>query len=134
MAHFSEATWRSVKRMLEAGWSATAIAKRVPNMKPHHIYNKKKTWQREEYYNDPRNAIYHSEKYKAWRLAVFKRDNFTCRWCGRTGRHVRLEADHIMPKSTHPHLMYKISNGRTLCRRCHRKTPTFGLKALNYKS
>lgn len=133
MPHFSDATWRSVKRMLDAGWKATEIAKKIPNMKAQDIYNKKRQWQREDYYTNPKNAIYFSDKYKAWRLAVFKRDKFTCRWCKRSGRYVRLEADHILPKSTHPQLMYKISNGRTLCRRCHRKTPTFGLKALNYK-
>lgn len=130
---FSEATWKSVRRMLDAGWKATEIAKKVPNMKAQDIYNRRSKWAKEAYYKDPKNAIYHSVKYKAWRLAVFRRDGFKCRHCNRTGRHVRLEADHILPKSTHPQLMYKISNGRTLCRSCHRKTPTFGLKALNYR-
>lgn len=33
------------------------------------------------------------------RFEVFKRDNFTCRYCGRKSPEVVLEADHIVPRS-----------------------------------
>ena len=61
--------------------------------------------------------------YKHWRRSVFERDNFTCQMCSRRG--VYLNADHILPWSTHPDKRYDISNGRTLCLECHWQTPTF---------
>jgi HNH endonuclease len=36
---------------------------------------------------------------KRLRFEIFKRDNFTCRYCGRTPPIVVLELDHICPKS-----------------------------------
>ena len=67
-----------------------------------------------------------SARYKEWRTAVFKRDGYRCVFCGVKG--IYLEADHIKPKHKYPKLMFRISNGRTLCRSCHRKTPTFARK------
>jgi 5-methylcytosine-specific restriction endonuclease McrA len=66
-------------------------------------------------------------EYKLWRRAVFTRDNFTCIWCGIKGD---IEADHIKPWSLFPALRYAIDNGRTLCKDCHKKTDTYGSKAL----
>ncbi len=62
-------------------------------------------------------------EYKKWRTAVFERDSYTCVHCGVGGR---LDADHIKPWSLFPKLRYKVSNGRSLCRKCHIKTPTYG--------
>lgn len=59
------------------------------------------------------------KKYKIWQRKVFNRDGFRCVWCG---GNERLEADHIKRWSTHPKLRYKLSNGRTLCMKCHNKT------------
>ncbi len=66
-----------------------------------------------------RLKIWRSELYKEWRTAVFKRDNWTCVWCGATGY---VEADHIKPFAFFPELRFEISNGRTLCKRCHNTT------------
>jgi hypothetical protein len=65
-----------------------------------------------------------SREAKHWRKAVFVRDNFTCVACGQHGG--KLCADHIKPWALHPELRYELSNGRTMCWPCHRKTPTFG--------
>jgi len=65
-----------------------------------------------------------SLKYKIWREEVFKRDNYTCVTCGKIGG--RLNADHINRFADYPELRYELSNGRTLCEKCHKKTVTFG--------
>jgi 5-methylcytosine-specific restriction endonuclease McrA len=58
---------------------------------------------------------------------VFERDNYKCIWCG-DSRGGNLEADHIKPWSKYPEFRYKVSNGRTLCKKCHKKTDTWGGK------
>lgn len=63
--------------------------------------------------------------YKLWREAVFKRDNYTCRFCKRP-KGGNLQADHIKPFAIYPELRLSIDNGRTLCGECHKKTDTFG--------
>jgi 5-methylcytosine-specific restriction endonuclease McrA len=67
-----------------------------------------------------------SPEYKAWRLAVFTRDDYTCQLCGVRGG-VELHADHMKPFALFPELRFEVSNGRTLCAPCHYKTETFGV-------
>ena len=72
-----------------------------------------------------RTKAHHSEKYKQWRNKIFKRDNYTCRNCGRKrkkGDRVILEAHHIKEWSKYPTLRYNIDNGLTLCKECHNLT------------
>ncbi len=66
---------------------------------------------------------YYSVEYKNWRKAVFLRDCFKCIFCGSDKN---LQADHIKQFAFYPELKYIISNGRTLCYPCHRKTETWG--------
>ena len=73
-----------------------------------------------------------SLEYKLWREAVFKRDNYTCVWCG-DNQGGNLNADHIKPFAYFPELRLAIDNGRTLCHPCHKKTDTWGNKAKNYE-
>lgn len=60
-----------------------------------------------------------SFEYKIWREQVFKRDNWTCRRCGKRGG--SLHAHHIKSFTRVPALRYKVLNGKTLCADpCHR--------------
>ena len=70
-------------------------------------------------------------EYRLWREGVFKRDDWTCVQCSARGG--RLHADHIKAWATHPELRYDLSNGRTLCVKCHRKTPTYGSQCMALK-
>jgi len=80
----------------------------------------------------PINAkIRTSYKYKLWRISIFKRDNYTCVWCGvknGQGKTVILNADHIKPFAIFPELRFAIDNGRTLCVPCHKTTDTYAGK------
>jgi 5-methylcytosine-specific restriction endonuclease McrA len=73
--------------------------------------------------------IYHSFEYKAQngsptgkdklRFEVFKRDNFTCQYCGRNVKddHIKIHCDHIHPKSKNG--LWSIDNLITSCKECN---------------
>lgn len=69
-----------------------------------------------------------SLEYRLWRAAVLLRDDYTCQVCDKRGGY--LEADHIKSFSLYPELRFAVDNGRTLCRNCHRKTETYGVRIL----
>ena len=71
-----------------------------------------------------------SPEYKKWRKLVFERDNYTCVNCNKKG--LKIQADHIKPFSLYKKLRYELSNGRTLCVECHKKTDTYGSKIFKY--
>lgn len=52
-----------------------------------------------------------------WARAVISRDHATCRHCGAQG--VELHAHHVKSYRDHPELRLDVSNGITLCYRCH---------------
>jgi len=60
-----------------------------------------------------------SLEYRLWRKAIFERDNFTCQKCGQRGG--RLRAHHIFNFADYPENRTEISNGITLCQKCHNK-------------
>ena len=57
-------------------------------------------------------------EYKAWRQAVYERDNYTCQMCGKSSNG-DIQAHHIYPWTSHPELRFDTSNGITLCECCH---------------
>ena len=57
-------------------------------------------------------------KLELWSAAVKARDG-RCLDCGATDD---LHAHHIEPKAKRPDLMLDVSNGKTLCYRCHKAT------------
>jgi 5-methylcytosine-specific restriction endonuclease McrA len=59
-------------------------------------------------------VIKRDPRYKAWAKAI--KSVGCCKSCGATSD---LEAHHILPKSTYPHLIHDISNGMCLCGACH---------------
>lgn len=61
-----------------------------------------------------------------WKKKVFERDDYTCQNCGNRGG--KLNADHILPYSLFEELRESLTNGRTLCEGCHKKTSTYGNK------
>ena len=71
------------------------------------------------------NLLRMRKKYKIWRDKVFKRDKYTCQRCGEHSEinqgSVHLSAHHKKSFAENPSLRYKLSNGITLCRKCHSK-------------
>ena len=59
-----------------------------------------------------------------WRDDVLRRDGYKCIECGSTNN---LEADHIKSFIAYPALRLDLTNGRTLCNDCHKKTTNYGV-------
>jgi predicted HNH restriction endonuclease len=51
-----------------------------------------------------------------WRKAVFKRDNYMCKKCGKIGF---INAHHIKEWASNPDKRFDVNNGLTLCIECH---------------
>lgn len=90
-----------------------------------------------------RKKVQELEQYKQWRRTIFIRDNWKCIICKKHGG--RLVVDHFpisygeiqkryylrsVDDARKCKLLWKISNGRTLCEDCHKKTETYGAKNL----
>ena len=58
-------------------------------------------------------------KHRAWRIEIFKRDDYICQICGQHGG--KLEAHHIKSFKEYESLRYVNSNGVTLCKKCHKE-------------
>lgn len=57
-------------------------------------------------------------EYAVWRTSVYERDNYTCQCCLTVGK--KLHAHHILNYATHEELRTEITNGVTMCEKCHR--------------
>lgn len=56
-------------------------------------------------------------EYYEWREAVYKRDNYTCQICGQVKGDIN--AHHLESYNSNPKLRTTLSNGITLCKKCH---------------
>lgn len=79
--------------------------------------------------------------YAEWRKSILNRDKWTCQICGSKRN---LEVDHLKRflhiieenvitspiEAVNCKELWDIANGRTLCRKCHRTTDTYGTKGL----
>lgn len=82
-------------------------------------------------------------KYRLWRESIFRKDNWTCVWCGArhgNGKAIVFNADHIKPfyllikennvatveQALDCKELWEVENGRTLCVSCHQNTETWG--------
>ena len=70
--------------------------------------------------------------YREWQKSVFKRDDYTCRWCGKRGG--GLNAHHVEKFSENVSARYDVNNGVTLCLDCHNKTKGKEYKFTEYFS
>lgn len=59
-----------------------------------------------------------SKEAREWRKNVFSRDDYTCQICHKKGG--KINAHHIIPWSENKSLRYELSNGVTLCEKCHK--------------
>jgi 5-methylcytosine-specific restriction endonuclease McrA len=113
--------------------SINRIGKKLPeswieNIRENHTKGENHHWWKGGI--SPENKkIRRSKEFREWRKSVFMRDKWTCVWCGQVGG--ELHPDHIKPFSLFPELRFELSNGRTLCVPCHRKTDTWGHGANN---
>lgn len=62
--------------------------------------------------------IRNSREYQEWRACVFERDHYTCQNCGQIGG--TINAHHIKSFKDYPELRLEVSNGITLCLKCHK--------------
>ncbi len=131
----TDLTWKTVRELLDAGWTQTAISthlKGVPTLAQ--ISAWKRRTEKKAYFEGKENrfAKFQTEEYKNWRSAVLKRDGFRCVVCKRGKPEVKvLQADHILSWSRHPESRFDIDNGRTLCLYHHKRTLNYGFKAIN---
>jgi len=69
-------------------------------------------------YTAEKKRYWGTSEYQQWRKAVYKRDKYACQKCG-DNKGNNLNAHHVKSFVDYPKLRYKISNGITLCDKCH---------------
>lgn len=67
--------------------------------------------------DEERERERHYYEYEQWRLAVFKKHNYTCQVCGQRGGGLR--AHHLFPYSEYKELRLSLENGVCVCAACH---------------
>lgn len=67
----------------------------------------------------PISALRKTKEYRHWRNAVLERDGYKCTQCSKSN--IRLDAHHKYSFTLVPDLRFVVSNGITLCVKCHTK-------------
>ena len=62
-----------------------------------------------------------TKEYLEWRQAIYQRDRWTCQDCRKKCKKGNIVAHHLKSWNKYPKLRFKIDNGITLCRICHKK-------------
>lgn len=100
---------------------------------PHPCGKDSPRWKGDDAKTSLTQRIRHSLEYKAWRDAVFVRDNWTCQFCGQWGgklvaHHIKsfaliLEENNIktFEQAQACQELWDIDTGITLCKKCHCK-------------
>jgi len=85
-----------------------------------------------------RKRIMELAEYSEWHSLVLKRDDFTCKICGERGgdkdvHHIKSVMEILkefsittIKQAQKCKELFDISNGQTLCKKCHRKTDSYG--------
>lgn len=73
---------------------------------------------RETHKTDESKRARTSTQYKTWREAVYRRDDYTCKKCGKKGGY--LHPHHVVNFAEAPELRYTVENGITFCVADHR--------------
>lgn len=132
--HYSPATefrkgqipWNKGKK-----WSNEMREKMKPHLKRIHEKNRGHRWKNHIHKTELSERIKKSYKWKLWREAVFKRDNWTCQECGEKGG--KLHPHHRKSRLDFPELIFDVDYGITLCKKCHKKTDSYGWNGYNKK-
>lgn len=115
LAHKKLAKWRKGKTYKEIyGDRAEIEAAKRKQGNINHWKDIQKIYEQRPYHGG-------SAQYEWWRKAVFKRDNWACQHCGASQY---VEAHHIKSWKNFPEFRYEVSNGITLCKKCHKMKNT----------
>ncbi len=82
------------------------------------------------------DRLMQTKNWKKWRIGVFERDNYTCQHCGfrsGNGEHRDLHAHHIKSANKYPKLVFVLTNGITLCNKCHGRVHSINFKNKVYR-
>lgn len=71
-------------------------------------------------YHSIRRKADSSKQSRAWKKSIYERDNYTCQSCNLKSIG-GMCAHHIKEWSLYPDMRFDVSNGITLCRKCHTK-------------
>lgn len=89
-----EEEWTSHKSTLLAGWTRCSDGLLYEPYLAKHALT---LWEAKQRFSARKHSGSESDTWRRLRIAVFQRDNFTCRYCGDKPLH--LECDHVIPRS-----------------------------------
>jgi len=126
LAHIGKSSPKKGKKLSEETRKKISEAKRGKRFSEKHrkemskaIPKGEKHWNYKGGITPENRRIRESLEFRLWREAVFEKDNFTCQKCGQQGGY--LHPHHIFNFATYIDKRFDITNGITLCKKCHRE-------------